>query len=389
MGTDPDIILVGGGLANALIALRLRSIRPDLRVRMLERAAHPCGHHTWSFHASDLTPAQHEWIAPLVRHCWPAYSVRFPKRRRRLEGGYASIVSEDLAEALRAALGDALQCNADVAAIAPDRVTLADGRVLHARAVIDGRGARRSTHVALGFQAFLGRVVRTSRPHGLDVPMIMDADVPQGHGYRFVYVLPFSADTLLIEDTHYIDHDRPDLEVLGRNIDDYARARGFRIIEQLREEHGVLPIVLAGDFDRFWDADAAQPRSGLAAGLFHATTGYSLPHAVRLADRIAASEVFDAAHLHTLTRAAARTSWHRQSYFRLLNRMLFMAGRPEHRWRVMQRFYGLPERLIARFYADRLTLLDKLRIVAGKPPVPVGEAWRAVRADPAHARSSR
>lgn len=384
-----DLILVGGGLANALIALRLRATHPGLRVLMLERDARPCGEHTWSFHASDLSAAQNSWIAPLVRHRWPAYTVRFPERKRRLDGAYASILSDDLAATLGGTLGDALQCNADVTAITPTSVTLADGRVLQAQAVIDGRGARRSAHIALGYQAFLGRVVRTAVPHGLDVPLIMDADVAQGDGYRFVYVLPFSHDTLLIEDTHYVDRARTDFDALGHNIDSYARDRGWNVVEQLRGERGVLPIVLGGDFERFWREGGEQPRAGLSAALFHATTGYSLPHAVRLAERIAASDTFDAAHLHALTFDEARTSWQRQGYFRLLNRMLFMAGRPEHRWRVMQRFYGLPDGLIARFYADRLTVFDKLRIVAGKPPVPVGEAWRAIRADPTHARSSR
>lgn len=389
MDTRHDLILVGGGLANALIALRLKALRPEVRVLLLEREPEPCGEHTWSFHASDLTPAQQQWLSPLIRHRWPATAVRFPQRQRRLDGGYASMLSDDLAAHLRAALEDALWCGVDVAAITPTGVTLGDGRRLDARAVIDGRGARRSPHMALGYQAFLGRVGRTAWPHGLDVPLIMDADVAQGRGYRFVYVLPFTADTLLIEDTHYVDDARPDFEVLAANVARYASDRGWEIVDWLREERGVLPIVLGGDFGRFWGEGGVQPRAGLAAGLFHATTGYSLPHAVRLADRVAASAQLDATHLHALTRDEAATCWRRQGYFRLLNRMLFMAGRPEHRWRVMQRFYGLSAGLIARFYADRLTALDKLRILAGKPPVPVGEAWRAMRADPIQTRTPR
>ena len=73
----------------------------------------------------------------------------------------------------------------------------------------------------------------------------------------------------------------------------------------------------------------------------------------------------------------AASQWRHQGYFRLLNRMLFLAGRPDERWRVMQRFYRLPEGLIQRFYAGRLTRLDKLRIVSGKPPVPMLDAVRA------------
>ncbi|MEE4465188.1 lycopene cyclase family protein, partial [Azotobacter chroococcum] len=128
--------------------------------------------------------------------------------------------------------------------------------------------------------------------------------------------------------------------------------------------------------------------SGLAAGLFHATTGYSLPHAVRLAERIAALPQLDAASLATEIQATLRAEWRRQGFFRLLNRMLFLAGAPEDRWRVMQRFYGLPEALIRRFYAGRLHAGDKLRILAGKPPVPLDQALRAALAGDLHRQGS-
>ena len=43
----------------------------------------------------------------------------------------------------------------------------------------------------------------------------------------------------------------------------------------------------------------------------------------------------------------------------------------------MQRFYHLPAPLIARFYAGRLHLGDKARLLSGKPPVPVRQALSA------------
>src|SRR5690606_40006383 len=75
----------------------------------------------------------------------------------------------------------------------------------------------------------------------------------------------------------------------------------------------------------------------------------------------------------------AQQAWESQGFFRLLNRMLFLAGAPDQRSRVLQRFYGLSQGLIERFYAGRLTAADKARILAGKPPVPLGEAIRAAR----------
>lgn len=379
--TDCDLLLVGGGLSNGLIALRLAQQRPDLRVIVLERGDTAGGNHTWSFHDADLEATQNAWVAPLVAHRWPAHDVRFPQRQRRVEGGYASIPSARFDAVLRERLGDRLVLGAEVRRLDARAVTLADGRVLTAGCVLDGRGARPGPHIALGFQKFLGQEIRTAAPHGLTEPVLMDATVDQHDAYRFVYLLPFTADTLLVEDTYYADGGDLDDAVLRERIAAYARSQGWRIAEVLREERGVLPIVLAGDMDAFWrDAAEGAVPVGLAAALFHPTTGYSLPDAVRLADLIAALPAVDVATVRAAVRGHALRAWRDRGFFRLLNRMLFRAAEPSRRWHVMQRFYGLPAPLIARFYAARPTLSDQLRILTGKPPVPLGAALRAALA---------
>jgi lycopene beta-cyclase len=59
--------------------------------------------------------------------------------------------------------------------------------------------------------------------------------------------------------------------------------------------------------------------------------------------------------------------------------MLFHAAPPGQRYRVLEHFYRLPEPLIARFYAGRTTMLDKLRILSGRPPVKLKPAFAALR----------
>ena len=374
---DADLILVGGGLANGLTAWRLRQLRPEVRVLVLESGGALGGNHTWSFHEGDLTPAQHAWLAPLVVHRWDGYSVAFPGRSRCLAGGYASVTSSRFDAVLQAALASQVRLATPVASLSARTVTLTSGRMLRAGAVIDGRGLRPSRHLSLGFQKFVGQELRLAGAHGLTQPVLMDATVAQHDGYRFVYVLPLGADTLLVEDTYYADDDKLDAGLLRMRIADYVAARGWTVAQVLREERGILPITLAGNVNAFWDESHGIARAGLAAGLFHSTTGYSLPSAVHLADLIAVLPDLSSASLFKAIRAHAVAQWRVQGFFRLLNRMLFRAAAPSQRWRVMQRFYGLPAPLIARFYAARLGLLDKARILAGKPPVPVGAAWRA------------
>lgn len=373
-----DLLLVGGGLANGLIAWRLRQARPEWRVRLVERATTLGGEHTWSFHQADLTPAQHAWVAPLVARSWSAYDVRFPGFERRLSGGYHALTSRRFHERLADALGPDALVGREVRALDPAGAWLADGERLDARCVVDGRGLPQARWLVAGAQSFLGRDVTLERDHGLDAPLLMDASVAQSGGLRFFYLLPWSARRLLIEETRYADSPALDAEAARAAIDAYARGRGWRIASVEREERAALPIPLAGDLEALW---RAQPEgvacSGMRAGLFHATTGYSLPDAVRVADWVAARGTLDG--LAAGLRQLARESWRRQGFLRLLNRMLFRAATPERRYRVLARFYRLRPELIERFYAGRLTWRDRARLLVGRPPVPLLRAARCLR----------
>ena len=374
-----DLVLVGGGLANSLIAHRVLADAPDYSVLVAERGPALGGNHTWSFHDSDLTPDQRYWLQPLVVRSWPRHELRFPRLQRVMDGGYNSITSERLHEVVGGALGDRLLLNAEVEEVTPTRVRLVDGEIIEAQAVIDGRGDPGGSHLDIGYQKFLGLFIRLAEPHGLTGPILMDATVKQTDGYRFVYTLPFTDTEVLIEDTYYANGPALDRPRLRAGVKDYAEQQGWAIAEVTGEEEGVLPIVLGGDINAFWAVGpAGVARSGMRGAFFHPTTGYSLPEAVRLADEIAAIPSFNSASLFELTRRRSYELWRRTGYYRLLNRMLFRAAEPDRRYRIFERFYGLSDGLIRRFYAGRLKWFDKVRVLIGKPPVPVHRALRCL-----------
>jgi lycopene beta-cyclase len=370
-----SMLLVGAGLASAIIAQRVTAADPAARITILEGSATPFGEHTWSFHLEDVTASDLVWLDPLIAHRWAGQEVRFQAFSRHLASGYASLTSQSVAERIAATPAITLFPGSRVASIDAEGATLENGTRLEAHCVIDARGFTPNPNMVLGHQKFVGLEIETEAPHGLIDPVIMDASVDQLDGYRFVYLLPFSPTRILIEDTRYSDGEALDLQALAADVAAYAEAQGWSVKRVVREEHGVLPICLAYDAERFWAAQPADlPLAGMRAGLFHPTTGYSLPEAVRLANLIAEHWPIDSRTLAPLIRTHALERSRQQGFFRLLNRMLFRAAEPTRRHLVLQRFYRLPRPLIERFYAGRTTFWDICRILVGKPPVPVHRA---------------
>jgi lycopene beta-cyclase len=378
-----DVLLVGGGLASSFIALRLKRSWPTLKIIMLERDAAIGGEHTWCHFATDVSPAISEWLGPLIAHDWAGYDVRFPAHGRTLGTHYRAITSARLHAVMTELLGEDAWLGVEASEVKAETVRLVDGRRLAAPLVIDARGPRRSNHLALGWQKFLGREVRLQEPHGLVRPIVMDATVAQLDGYRFLYVLPMASDALLIEDTRYSDAPALDRAQISADIDVYAAAQGWRIAETLREEVGVLPIALAGDIDAYWaESEGTAADAGMRAALFHPTTGYSSPDAARQAELIAALPRLSTTTARAALIAASKSAWRARGFYRLLNRMLFRAAEPGERYRVLQRFYRLPQPLIERFYAAEATFRDKARILSGRPPVPIRRALSVISETP-------
>lgn len=378
MSSNEPLIIVGGGLAGSLAALAIAGARPDVPLLLVEAGDTFGGNHTWSYFDGDVTGEAKALVEAMKPIRWANHSVRFPGRIRALGFGYNSIHSSELDALVRERLmPPQWRLGTKVRDVAADGITLADGTEIPALGVIDARGPDGPmAGIELAWQKFVG-VEYDAPGHGLQTPIIMDATVDQAEGYRFVYCLPFSPDRLLVEDTYYTEGARLDDAALALRIADYVAAQGWTG-SPVRRETGVLPIVLGGKPKIFWPADDPVARLGLKGGFFHPTTGYSLPQAA--ANAIALSRLSDLSGpaIAEWTRSRFLGQWREGGFYRLLNRLLFRAAEPEKRVRVFTHFYRLKDVLVSRFYAGKLTRRDKLRILMGKPPVPLAKAIKAM-----------
>lgn len=374
-----DIAIVGGGLAGGLVAYALSVKRPDLNVRLIDPGECFGGNHVWSFFSTDIAPQDFWIVEPFVDHSWDGYHINFPAFNRQFGNTYNSVRSQNYDKRLRDLIPPMTAMRAEAVDLTRTSVTLSDQTKVHAKGVIDARGVADLTTLEFGWQKFIGQELRTSRPHGMTLPIVMDATVEQIDGYRFVYVLPFAEDRIFIEDTYYSDGPEIDDDALISRIGEYAAGKGWDIADVVHQEIGALPVTTGGDFEAYWASGGEAAKIGGRAGLFHPTTGFSMPDAVRVAALIARLPDLSGTAIETAMHTHAAGAWKQGSFYRLLDRMLFHAAAPDERYSVLQRFYGLHPDLISRFYARRTTLFDKARILTGRPPVPIGRALGVLR----------
>jgi len=378
---DYDLVFAGCGLASGLAAFLIRKDRPDARILVLDAGRPDDWDQTWSFQTlpqkmdASSSPAFHSpdksWIAPFLSGYWPRYEVQFPELRRVLNLPYASIRYRDFVKELQKSLGSSYRSPVWISKVEPEQVTLQDGSVIRARCVLDARGWEADTTKAMsGYQKFVGLQLQLKHPHGLQQPILMDARVPQDDGFRFMYVLPWTDTTVLIEDTHYSLDPDVDREFYQQEILRYAREKSWEVADVMGSEQGSLPIPY---FGQEMPVTGLTPTIGVRAGLFHPTTGYSIYEAVLIAEWLAQETTWKASAIRKKLVQLTKERWKQHEFYRRLNNMLFLASADDQRYRILEKFYEHDEGLVARFYSGQTSARDKLTILSGKPPVPVSK----------------
>jgi lycopene beta-cyclase len=363
-----DLVLVGGGLQNALIVLATLHHRPETKIALVEQEDHLGGNHTWSFLEHTLSVSVRKWLEPLVSFRWPAHTVRFPGLHRSFSEPYASILAGDLHTVIATKLDETPGCrlflSTRVTGLDEHTVRIADQHPLTGLQVVYSPGPRETHGFHCGFQKFVGLELVLSTPHDLQTPVLMDANVSQTDGFRFFYLLPFTPHRVLVEDTYFSPDPGLDEQRIAGEVLTEARRRGFVVADIVRREKGVLEMG--------WKDDRAEEKSsvlvgGVRGGFFHPGTGYSIPVASQLAETVACA-VGQPGFWEAIAKLRQEIA-HKNRYFFFLNWMLFRLSKPSARRNIMQRFYAqMAPDTILRFYGHDLSTGDKLRLLFKRPP---------------------
>ena len=320
--------------------------------------------------------------------------MRFPKLNRTIQSRYHSIRSDKFHQGLMEKLGRNVRLHCDVIRITDTEVETKAGEILRAPLVIDASGIspdqktpRTFAGASCGWMKYIGFDLKLKKPHGMTHPVLTDATVPQTDGYRYFCCLPWDDHRVLVEETFLSSSPDLNQERISRSIRAYAERAGWEIESIERREEGRLPLPMyALEYDQpssqsvefngedFVDQSPVSISSRV--GWFHSSTSHSLPDAVRIAEFISLLPQLRTGPVRAELRDFRRDWIEQQRFYRLLNRLVFRAVEPSLRYQILERFYGLREDLIERYFAGTTARADRPRILGAKPVVRPGRVTK-------------
>jgi lycopene beta-cyclase len=363
-GRNHGLLIAGGGVSGSLAALAMARLRPEVPLLLVAEAASLGGGRSLLLFDDDLDEAGRDFVAPLIVESWEGYYVAFPGASRKIRLRCHLVGPDRIDAALREALRpEQIRLGDRISAVRDHSLLVNGSETIAGLGVLDARAWVHQTTLELGWRKTLGRLFRFEAPHRVDRPVLVDATVAGSGPGAFFACTPFDAERLLVEHVELSASPELDGAAASARLDFYLDARGWKGRDLEREEVGVPPVALGGDFGAYWRIGGARvAKLGARGGFFHPTSGSPLPDAIGTALLLSRQRDFGGEALHDCFEAQAASLWKRREFQRSFNRLLLRGGERPHA--ALEGLYGLDPALIARFEAGEAGLFDRGKILA-------------------------
>jgi len=361
-GRNHGLLIAGGGLAGSLAALAMARLRPDVPMLLVAETDALGGRGTLLVLDDMLGEAEREFLAPLATRSWDGFYALLAGRARKLKLRCHAVQAGAIDAALREALRpEQLRLDARIVAVRDDSLLLAGGETVGGVGALDARGWAHQTTLELGWRHGVSRIVRTATPHRLDLPVAADTSLGGAKGCALFTCLPLDADRLVVEHVRFAPGAEAEVEQGGAAIDSYLAARGWAGAATESEESFSTPVPLGGDFAAYWRIGGARvAKLGARGGFFGLGIGPAVGDAAEAALALSRRRDFGGAALHDGFEEAAVGLWRRRDVYRAFARRLVEGGGCE----AVEALYGSEAATVARFFEERLGLLERRRLLS-------------------------
>ena len=367
-GKRDGLLIAGGGIAGCLAALAMARFRPEVPLLIVEEGEQFGGGDYQLLFDAEIDAGARPLLAPIVRHHWSGYYVAFPDMSRKLRiplsGFSGNVIHRVMIETLRA---NQYRLGTKVVAVRENALVLDGGEMIRADGALDARGIANQSMLELAWLVRVERDYRTSAPHGLDRPVLVDTSADGGNGLGFVEALPLTADRLLLAEILVSEGSQPAAGAVAR-LDTYCALRGWSVAAAGEPATIARPLPYDGNFDAFWRIGGARVgRLGRRGGFQHPLSGRSVADAAHLAMLITGQSDFTGGALYDLLESEAKRLWRQREPQRDVLAAL-AAAEPSARRATIERLFRLDVGLVARLQTDRLGMVDRMRLARALRP---------------------
>jgi len=361
-GRNHGLLIAGGGLAGSLAALAMARQRPEVPMLLVGEGESAGGAGTFLVLDEALGEAGRALLAPLAVHSWDGFYALLPGRARKLRLRCHAVAASAIDAAVRESLRpEQLRLGARIVAVREDSILLAGGETIGGTGALDARGWAHQTTLELGWRHGVARTLALPVPHRLDLPVAIDSTLSGGAGCGYVTCIPLDPQRLVVEHVRYARGAEADAAAGRAAIEGYAEARGWAGATVEAEQMFSTPVPLGGDFAGYWRIGGARvAKLGARGGFFGLGLGSTLDDAAGTAATLTRQRDFSGAALHDLFEGEAAALWRAREPYRAIARRLVEGGDCAP----AEAVYGAEPGTVERFFAQRLGLIERRRLLA-------------------------
>lgn len=339
---EKPVIILGGGTWGSLLAYRLKTALPSVPFKLYSENSLLGPAESLTFLESDVGACQ--WLHPFVSQSWKEHQISTLSFDRWHQGKIHYISQNKFNDVMMKSLSGSVFHDPSLSLeLAQEMGSF----------VIDTR--TQCHYRKKGFKKYLGLEVELTSEHHLIAPVIFDNVVDKKECSRYISYYPTGTRTLFIKDHCYSVNESSELDKMRNDLLVLLKERNWKISRVLKVENEMSTIPLTTPVMQ------QQNRVINLSGIFHGTTGSSLPQAVRLIDQLVQTS-FRLGEVKEVVKSFKKQEEKYQDFFRHLNHQILVDKNPE----VFEAIFCQPQKTIERFYRGNLSLMDRSRVSVGK-----------------------
>ncbi len=361
-----DLLILGGGCAGLSLACELCRLDYPGRVIILEARKEYSNDRSWSFWSNPDRPivrlAAASWSkwrfssldGATDTHAMPGVQYHYLPSDRFYSQACQTLDRHPNIELRMNAAVDQLRT------VGQQFEVDCKGENIAAHAVVDCRPPDRSrAEQATLFQCFSGRIIQLQNPMDAAadaVDLMTGMRVDEG-GFIFDYLLPISADRILVEATRF-SAQVDSRARMNADLDAVIKRRSLEPLKVEHEEYGVLPMGLPAS-----DATTVPNlvHAGTSAGALRPSTGYAFLRIQRWARACA----------HQINQGRGPCPHPKDPWLQGWMDSMFLKVMKNHPSRTPELFMALatqtPPDALCRFMSDKARFTDHLRVMKSLP----------------------